>query len=73
MLGIRIMAIGIGQGRENAKTFLKENSNIASEIEESIRVSSQKELIQKMKKQRLTKFKETKGEAEEKKDIEKTE
>ena len=27
----------IGQGRENAKTFLKENVNVANEIEESIR------------------------------------
>ncbi|MBD23106.1 MAG: recombinase RecA [Alphaproteobacteria bacterium] len=35
----------IGQGRENAKTFLKENSKIAAEIEESIRATSQKELI----------------------------
>jgi len=35
----------IGQGRENAKTFLQENSNIANEIEESIRASSQKDLI----------------------------
>ena len=35
----------IGQGRENAKTFLQENSNIANEIEESIRTSSQKDLI----------------------------
>ena len=35
----------IGQGRENAKTFLQENPNIANEIEESIRASSQKDLI----------------------------
>ena len=35
----------IGQGRENAKTFLPENPNIANEIEESIRASSQKDLI----------------------------
>ena len=35
----------IGQGRENAKTFLQENPNIANEIEESIRASSQKNLI----------------------------
>ncbi len=35
----------IGQGRENAKTFLKENSKIAAEIEESIRATSQKESI----------------------------
>jgi len=35
----------IGQGRENAKTYLKENPEIASEIEESIRSSSQKEDI----------------------------
>ena len=35
----------IGQGRENAKTYLKENSNVADEIEQSIRASSQKELI----------------------------
>ena len=34
----------IGQGRENAKTFLKENVNVANEIEESIRASSQKDL-----------------------------
>ena len=33
----------IGQGRENAKTYLKENPDTASEIEESIRSSSQKE------------------------------
>ena len=35
----------IGQGRENAKTFLQENPNIANEIEELIRASSQKDLI----------------------------
>ena len=35
----------IGQGRENAKTFLQENPNIANEVEESIRASSQKDLI----------------------------
>ena len=35
----------IGQGRENAKTFLQENPNIANEIEESIRASSQKDPI----------------------------
>jgi recombination protein RecA len=35
----------IGQGRENAKIFLKENPNIANEIEESIRASSQKDII----------------------------
>jgi len=35
----------IGQGRENAKIFLQENPNIANEIEESIRASSQKDLI----------------------------
>ena len=35
----------IGQGRENAKTFLKENSDVAAEIEESIRSSGQKELV----------------------------
>ena len=35
----------IGQGRENAKTFLQENPNIANEIEESIRASSQKDII----------------------------
>tara|TARA_B100001057_G_scaffold488916_1_gene574152 strand:- start:140 stop:1180 length:1041 start_codon:yes stop_codon:yes gene_type:complete len=35
----------IGQGRENAKTYLKENPEIASEIEESIRSSSQKKDI----------------------------
>ena len=35
----------IGQGRENAKTFLQDNPNIANEIEESIRASSQKDLI----------------------------
>ena len=35
----------IGQGRENAKTFLQENPNIANEIEESIRASNQKDLI----------------------------
>ena len=35
----------IGQGRENVKTYLKENPEIASEIEESIRSSSQKEDI----------------------------
>ena len=34
----------IGQGRENAKTFLKENVNVANEIEQSIRASSQKDL-----------------------------
>ena len=33
----------IGQGRENAKAYLKENPDTASEIEESIRSSSQKE------------------------------
>ena len=33
----------IGQGRENAKAYLKENLDTASEIEESIRSSSQKE------------------------------
>ena len=33
----------IGQGRENAKAYLNENLDIASEIEESIRSSSQKE------------------------------
>ena len=33
----------IGQGRENAKTYLKENPDTASEIEESIRSSSKKE------------------------------
>ena len=33
----------IGQGRENAKAYLKENTDTASEIEESIRSSSQKE------------------------------
>ena len=33
----------IGQGRENAKAYLKENPHTASEIEESIRSSSQKE------------------------------
>ena len=35
----------IGQGRENAKTFLKENPEIASQIEDSIRASSQKEFV----------------------------
>ena len=35
----------IGQGRENAKAFFQENPNIANEIEESIRASSQKDLI----------------------------
>ena len=35
----------IGQGRENAKKFLQENPNVANEIEESIRASSQKDLI----------------------------
>ena len=35
----------IGQRKENAKTFLKENSDVAAEIEESIRSSGQKELI----------------------------
>ncbi len=35
----------IGQGRENAKTFLKENSAVAVEIEESIRKTSQKEIV----------------------------
>ena len=35
----------IGQGRENAKTYLKENPDTAGEIEESIRSSSQKEEI----------------------------
>jgi recombination protein RecA len=29
----------IGQGRENAKTFLKENENMCNEIEEKIRKS----------------------------------
>ncbi|MDG1998436.1 MAG: DNA recombination/repair protein RecA, partial [Amylibacter sp.] len=29
----------IGQGRENAKTFLKENGSIAWEIEDKIRAS----------------------------------
>ncbi len=33
----------IGQGRENAKAYLKENPDTASKIEESIRSSSQKE------------------------------
>ena len=60
----------IGQGRENAKTFLKENSNIASEIEESIRVSSQKELIPEDEEAEINE--ETKD-IKEKKDIEKTE
>ena len=32
-------------GRENAKTFLKENPEIASQIEDSIRASSQKEFV----------------------------
>ena len=35
----------IGQGRENAKTFLKENPEIASQIEDSIRASSQKGFV----------------------------
>ena len=35
----------IGQGRENAKTFLKDNPEIASKIENSIRASSQKEFL----------------------------
>ena len=35
----------IGQGRENAKTFLKENPEIAGQIEDSIRASSQKEFV----------------------------
>ena len=35
----------IGQGRENAKTFLKENPEIASQIEDSIRASSKKEFV----------------------------
>ena len=35
----------IGQGRENAKTFLKENPEIAGQIEDSIRASSQKESV----------------------------
>ena len=35
----------IGQGRENAKTFLKDNPEIASQIEDSIRASSQKEFV----------------------------
>ena len=35
----------IGQGRENAKTFLKENPEIASQIEDSIRASSQKDFV----------------------------
>ena len=35
----------IGQGRENAKTFLQENPEIANEIEDSIRASSQKEFV----------------------------
>ena len=35
----------IGQGRENAKTYLKENPDTASEIEVSIRSSGQKEEI----------------------------
>jgi recombination protein RecA len=30
----------IGQGRENAKNFIKENSNIAQEIEEKIKIAS---------------------------------
>jgi recombination protein RecA len=29
----------IGQGRENAKTFLKENQHIATEIEDKIRAA----------------------------------
>ncbi len=35
----------IGQGRENAKTFLKENPEIACQIEDSIRASSQKGFV----------------------------
>ena len=31
----------IGQGRENAKIYLKENNNIASEIEQTIRSKSE--------------------------------
>ena len=34
----------IGQGRENAKAYLKENPDTASEIEESIRSSSKKKI-----------------------------
>ena len=37
VLGIHIMVKKIGQGRENTKIFLKNNPDIANEIENQIR------------------------------------
>ena len=39
------MVTELDKEEKNAKTFLKENSDVAAEIEESIRSSGQKELI----------------------------
>ena len=47
----------IGQGRENAKTFLKDNPEIASKIEDSIRASSQKEFVAEEENQEVSRKK----------------
>ena len=39
------MVTELGRDEKMPKTFLQENPNIANEIEESIRASSQKDLI----------------------------